>query len=46
MAFLHEYMPDWSYLLPRQETLPQCLKELQRALSILTMTAEIALYFP
>ena len=43
-AFLHEYMPDWSYLLLRQETLPQCFKKLHKALSIRAITAEIALY--
>jgi hypothetical protein len=45
-AFLHEYVPDWSYLLLQQETSPQCFKELHRALSIVAITAEIALYFP
>jgi hypothetical protein len=28
------------------ETLPQCFKELHRALSILAITEEIAFYFP
>ena len=45
-AFLHEYMPDWPYLLLRQETLPQCFKELDRVLSIRAITTEIATYNP